>query len=424
MNLFWSMLGVGLVTSLSHCVFMCGGLVLTYAVRGADEGPAWRRFLPHLVYQGAKIVSYATVALVLGALVAALGSAFDITPVRNWLLVIAGVYMMLIGVSMTGRFPALAVLTPRPPRFLTTALSKMRRGSKSAGDEGPSLATPLLFGLLTGLMPCAPLIAAQAAAISSGSPLTGALGMVGFGLGTAPALVAFGFVSTMLSARFRARLQLVGAVAIMVFGLVIFNRGLMVVGSPVTFEAIRTAATGGAAPSSARFTRGADGVVEVPLVIENVRFAPSALTLPADEPVRLIVDRREADACSKQLAIPQAGVLADLADNGVTKVDVPAMKAGSYTLTCGMGMMAGSITVGAAAAPGGVPGWAWMVLAAAAILAAWIGIRRSRAPKPTSERSAEPAVGILGFTPVEIVLGLAAIGVAILAGLAFGGFFR
>src|SRR5450759_3527869 len=68
----WAFLTLGLVTSL-HCVFMCGGLVLTYAVKGGVEGSWPRRLIPHLVYQGAKIASYAAVAIVLGALVALVG---------------------------------------------------------------------------------------------------------------------------------------------------------------------------------------------------------------------------------------------------------------------------------------------------------------------------------------------------------------
>ena len=329
-NLFLSMLGVGLVTSI-HCVFMCGGLVLTYAVKGTEEGPLYRRLLPHLAYQGAKILSYATVALVLGGIVALLGRAFDITPFRNWLMVAAGVYMVLLGIGMTGRVKALRNLTPKPPQFLIRALSKNRKQAVADANAGTtSLATPLTFGLLTGLMPCAPLIAAQAAAISAGSPALGALAMVGFGLGTAPLMLAFGFVSSLLSKQFQSKLQIVAAVAVMVFGLVILNRGLMVVGSPVTFDTVRNSVLGGpqVASDTTQFRTGADGVVEIPLTIENVRFSPQNVSLPADKPVRLIVDRKEANACSAQLAIPQLGVLANLKDNAVTVVDVPGSQGG------------------------------------------------------------------------------------------------
>src|SRR5450759_1152971 len=162
----WAFLTLGLVTSL-HCVFMCGGLVLTYAVKGGVEGSWPRRLIPHLVYQGAKIASYAAVAIVLGALVALVGRAVNVTGVRNWVMVAAGVYMLLLGLSMTGRFRVLRYLTPRPPAFLVSALSRSRRKAVTDVAEGaPSLTTPLMFGLLTGLMPCAPLIAADCAAMS------------------------------------------------------------------------------------------------------------------------------------------------------------------------------------------------------------------------------------------------------------------
>jgi sulfite exporter TauE/SafE len=453
-NLFLSMLGVGLVTSI-HCVFMCGGLVLTYAVKGAEEGPLYKRLLPHMAYQGAKILSYATVALILGGLVALLGRAFDITPFRNWLMVAAGIYMVLLGVGMTGKVKPLRNLTPRPPQFLIRALSKNRKQAVSDANAGTtSLATPLTFGLLTGLMPCAPLIAAQAAAISAGTPALGALAMVGFGLGTAPLMLAFGFVSSLLSKQFQSKLQIVAAVAVMIFGLVILNRGLMVVGSPVTFDTVKNSVVGSpqVASDTTQYKTGTDGVVEIPLTIENVRFSPQNLSLPADTPVRLIVDRKEANACSAQLAIPQLGVLSDLKDNAVTIVDVPAAPRGAYTLTCGMGMMAGGITVGGA--PSGSAGGGFPMLPA--ILLALVGggyaayrvTRNRRAgvpalqPAPAQARSKSgtgsartkgpqapsPSPGasvlVFGLQPTEVVAGLSLIGGAIIAGLAFGGFFQ
>ncbi|MDO8964574.1 MAG: sulfite exporter TauE/SafE family protein [Coriobacteriia bacterium] len=428
MNLFVSMLGVGLVTSI-HCVFMCGGLVLTYAVKGTEEGPLYRRLLPHLVYQGAKILSYATVALILGGLVALLGRAFDITPFRNWLMVAAGVYMVLLGIGMTGKVKALRNLTPRPPQFLIRALSKNRKQAVADANAGrTSLATPLMFGLLTGLMPCAPLIAAQAAAISAGTPALSALAMVGFGLGTAPLMLVFGFASSLLSKQFQAKLQIVAAVAVMLFGLVILNRGLMVVGSPVTFETVKSAIVSGprVADSAAPFKTAPDGVVEIPLTIENVQFSPQNSSLPADRPVRLIVDRKEANACSAQLAIPQLGVLADLKDNAVTVVDVPAAKAGSYTLTCGMGMMAGGITVGGApvANAAGIPVLPILLLVILSV-GAPVAYRRMRTRKSDAGapvRGTPARAFALG--PMEVVVSASLIAAAIVAGLAFGGFFN
>lgn len=472
MNLFLSLFAIGLVTSI-HCVFMCGGLVLTYAVKGTESGPWYRRLVPHLAYQGSKILSYATVALILGGLVALLGRAVDITPFRNWLMVVAGLYMVLLGIGMTGKVKALRYLTPRPPKFLIDALSRNRKKASTDAAEGhASLATPISFGLLTGLMPCAPLIAAQASAMSSGSPLLGAWGMVGFGLGTMPLMLLFGFTSSLLSRRFQDKLQIIAAIAVVIFGFVILNRGAMLVGSPVTFDTIRTSVVGGSvvAPQDAGgFKKGADGVVEIPLTIENVRFVPQAISLPADTPVRLIVDRKEANTCSAQLSIP-GKVLADLKDNAVTIVDVPAMAAGTYTLTCGMGMMSGSVIVGGAGTAAGGASPLVVPLILAALLGAGYGAVRVRtrrraleaaalasrqaaaaksagkgkksaakaaskhAPSSPSEKTsvaghATPAVQpqgptLWGYQPVEIVIAASLIFMAIIIGLASGGFFR
>jgi plastocyanin domain-containing protein len=47
------------------------------------------------------------------------------------------------------------------------------------------------------------------------------------------------------------------------------------------------------------------------------------------------------------LAVPRLGVLADLKPFGRTVVEIPATKAGSYPLTCGMAMMSGRIVFSA-----------------------------------------------------------------------------
>lgn len=427
---FYRYLLLGLATSV-HCIAMCGSLVMTYTVKSESSGGLVRRLAPHLTYQAAKIVSYMTVAVVLGALASAVGSAFDISGLRNWIMVAAGAFMILLGLSMTGYFPWLRKLTPRPPAFLVRLISANRRRAISDASDGRvSWATPLTFGLLTGLMPCAPLIAAQAGAMSLASPAKGAFLMLGFGLGTAPLMIALGLVSGWLSATFRTRLQYVAAAAVVLFGLVILNRGLMLVGSPVTFDSVRQAviATGSSGSNGSSTT---SDTAEVGIVIENVRFVPETVSVPADRPVRLIVDRRENDSCSDQLAIPQLGVLVDLKPFAKTAVELPATKAGTYTLTCGMGMMSGRIVFGQPGTAGGslVP----LVVAAAllAVLAgaAVLGLRRAAraTAEPDGREAAGPAGGsraLLGFTPLEAIIVAVAIVVAVAAGLYLGGMLR
>ena len=411
-----SMFMLGLGTSL-HCVSMCGPLVLTYAVKGEEDGPWYKKLTPNVAYQAAKIVSYMLVGLLLGAI----GGFLNLDVVRPYVYYLAGVFMIVLGLGMTGKVKWAARLTPAPPRWLINRLSTMRRKSVADAKEGhSSLATPITFGLMTGLLPCGPLMAAQVAAAASGSAVLGAVGMAAFGLGTAPLMVAFGTAGSLIPRVWKNRMMTVLAVGVVIFGLVFINRGLVATGAPVTFNTVKTAFIGtGAAPVTTGYTTGADGVVEVPLVIENTRFVPDVVQIPADTPVRLVVDRREDVACSAQIFMPQLNILVDLAPNGVTNVDIPATAVGTYTLTCGMSMMAGQLVVGdSAGGTGGSPA-AWLLLGAAGIGGTLWFVRRKKAEGASTRK----AVLILGFEPNQFAVIVIGVIVAILGGLAFGGFF-
>jgi len=423
-----SMFTLGLATSL-HCVSMCGPLVLTYAVKSEEDGPWHRKLTPNVAYQGAKVVSYMLVGLLLGAI----GGFFNLDSIRPYVMFLAGAFMIVLGLGMTGRVPWAARLTPRPPRFLMNALVKLRRKSAAdAADGTTTLATPITFGLMTGLLPCGPLMAAQVSAAASGSALSGMLGMAAFAIGTAPLMIAFGTAGSLIPLAWKQRMMTVLAVGVMIFGLVFINRGLMLTGAP-NFNTLKTAVLGGPVQPAgeAEYQTGADGVVEIPLTIENTQFVPSTLQIPADKPVRLVVDRKEALPCSSQLAVPQLGVLVDLADNGVTTVDLPATKGGSYTLTCGMGMMSGQILAGSGAASGGGSPILWLALAiAGAGGALYVAQRRDKrvsGQKQGGKKSGGHAVpqaggaALFGFSPTEVIIITAAVGAAIIAGLALGG---
>jgi len=208
------------------------------------------------------------------------------------------------------------------------------------------------------------------------------------------------------------------AVVVLLFGVVYLNRGAMLLGSPITLQTAKAAILGGpqADPGSGQYATGADGVVEVPLTIANVQFEPQVLDIPADTRVRLVVDRREDNSCSDQLAIPQLGILVDLAPFSTTTVELPATRSRTYTLTCGMGMMSGQIRVGTAAgAPADDRSGIVIVLALAGIVAAGAALSRTaQAPGGGEKR-------VLGLKPSELLLAVGGLVAAIVTGLALGG---
>ena len=392
---FLSMFVVGLVTSV-HCISMCGPMVVTYAVK-SDESDRWQdKVVPNVAYQGAKLTSYVLVGFALGAI----GGTFDLNGIRPWIMGAAGIFMIILGLGMTGRVAWAARLTPRPPRFLIDALTKLRRKASSDAKMGESsIATPIAFGLLTGLFPCAPLQAAELAAAGTGNALYGGLAMLAFGLGTMPLLFAFGTASSFIPTDWKRRMTFVLAFVVMGLGLVFLNRTALLVGFPVNSVTIKTAVLGApASTGSGAYKTGADGVVEVPLTIANTQYEPAALDIPADKPVRLIVDRKEDISCSDQIVFPQLGIRQDLKGNAITVVNLPATKAGTYTMTCGMGMMSGQLAVGGPVGPGGSGGGSsggpspllWLgitFVAAAGALYAARGLRPGASAGPTDKSS-------------------------------------
>ena len=154
---------VGLLTSL-HCVAMCGGIVLSQGVKkqeeegdpqavasqasasramGARPPQFYSRLVPSLLYNGGRVISYTIV----GGIVGALGSLFSLsTALKGAMPILAGVFMLFLGVRMLGIFPWLSRLKIRLPGIAG------RKFSAAAKGRGP-----FVVGLLSALMPCGPL---------------------------------------------------------------------------------------------------------------------------------------------------------------------------------------------------------------------------------------------------------------------------
>jgi len=339
-----SMFVLGLATSL-HCVGMCGPMIVTYAVKSVRNDSWLASVVPNVAYQAARTLSYVLV----GALLGAVGSAFDLTGIRPWILALAGVFMIILGLGMTGKAPWAARLSPRPPRALVTALSNLRRRAVAEESAGESTwATPMAFGLLTGLLPCAPLQGAQIAAAASGSATAGAAGMFAFALGTMPLLLVFGTTAGRIPLAWKHRLNMVLAVVVMLFGLAFIDRAALLFGSPVTFESARLAIADAQYERASGFTTAPDGVVEVPFEILNDKYVPETVVIPADRPVRLLIKRQDGDCahegmCAAAIVIGSLDINATLKPRAVTAVELPATRAGTYMMSSPCGMITGRI---------------------------------------------------------------------------------
>jgi sulfite exporter TauE/SafE len=176
---------VGLLGS-SHCVGMCGGIVgaLNMGIAGDPGARPAARFVYQLAYNLGRIGSYLLVGVLAGTLGAGLAQ-LGITPLAGKLF--AAGFMIALGLYLANWWRGLALLEKLG--------SKLWRHIQPLGQRLFPISSPLqafLLGTLWGWLPCGLVYATVAWSLTTASAFDAALLMLGFGLGTLPAMLLVG----------------------------------------------------------------------------------------------------------------------------------------------------------------------------------------------------------------------------------------
>lgn len=212
---------VGLLTSV-HCIAMCGGIHLSQCIpsRNAENTSSSRInvIMPSVLYNAGRVVSYTAVGFVLGGagmiLTGGSGSGMPLL-LQGILKITAGLFMVIMGINMLGIFPALRKLQIRFPRKSVIKINQKKRTEKR----------PFVVGLLNGLMPCGPMQSMQIIALGSGNPISGALAMLMFSLGTVPLMLGLGSLVSALGEKYTKLVMQTGAILVVVLGLAMLSQG-------------------------------------------------------------------------------------------------------------------------------------------------------------------------------------------------------
>jgi sulfite exporter TauE/SafE len=187
-TLLAAMLALGLASGL-HCVGMCGGIVAAFGARrtrGTIPIVEVRRPSP-LVFNAGRVATYALLGAAAGALGGAVPLRQGMLPAQTMLFVLANGALILAGLYLAGAGRLLGRLeglaAPLWRRVQPAAAALMRARSPFAAFGA---------GMLWGLLPCALVYGALAAATLAGGAAGGALAMLAFGAGTLPWLLAAG----------------------------------------------------------------------------------------------------------------------------------------------------------------------------------------------------------------------------------------
>jgi sulfite exporter TauE/SafE/copper chaperone CopZ len=172
---------IGVIASLSSCMAIVGGLVLSISANFAKGGDTLR---PQLLFHVGRLASF----FLLGGLIGAAGSVFRFGD-RGMFVVqlIVSAAMFILGINLLEIFPWAKKLQPALPGFL----GKRVRGLKEINHT----ATPFLVGVATFFLPCGFTQAMQLYSITTGTFASGAMIMFSFALGTLPVLALLSFSS-------------------------------------------------------------------------------------------------------------------------------------------------------------------------------------------------------------------------------------
>ncbi|MBI4086736.1 sulfite exporter TauE/SafE family protein [Candidatus Kaiserbacteria bacterium] len=213
---------IGIIASLSTCMAVVGGLVLSMSATFAKEGDKVR---PQLLFHIGRLASF----FILGGVIGAIGSVFALNTAATFVLgLIISVVMLILGINLLDVFHGAKRFQPSLPKFF----SKHALGITKLNHT----VTPLLVGIATFFLPCGFTQSMQLYTLTTGTFLNGGLTMLAFALGTLPvlALISFSSFSIQKSAQAGIFFKAAGLVVIM-FALFNLINSLVVIGliSPV-----------------------------------------------------------------------------------------------------------------------------------------------------------------------------------------------
>jgi hypothetical protein len=209
-NIF-TIVSIAFLGSFGHCIGMCGGIVLAYsAIKINPQNSKISQSISHLLYSFGRVFTYS----ILGAIFGALGGVVTFNNTANGiLLLIAGVAMLLAGLSLMGKIKFLTLVE------YSFASSSFYKEIFKRVLNSKSKSSFFILGMLNGLLPCGFVYFFAITAASTASPLYGALVMMLFGISTIPAMFTVGFLASLAGAtNFRNMMMSLSSFAIILYG--------------------------------------------------------------------------------------------------------------------------------------------------------------------------------------------------------------
>jgi sulfite exporter TauE/SafE len=200
-----------------HCVGMCGGIVssLTFGLPQNKQRQLSGMIPFQLAYNLGRITSYVVAGAIMGGMGMLLAQLMPINIAQRMLLVLAGIFMILLGFYLSGWWMVLTRVE-RIGSHLWQRLEPISR--RLLPVQSPRQA--LIIGIIWGWIPCGLVYSMLITAVSSGSAWGGAGLMLAFALGTLPNLLAMSMLAGAVARLARSSTaRTIAGISVIMFGL-------------------------------------------------------------------------------------------------------------------------------------------------------------------------------------------------------------
>ena len=219
-------ISIAFLSSLTHCIGMCGGIVLAYSSKINKNLSLYKINFYHLVYNIGRTITYIIFGSILGLLSSYIG--FNMIA-KGMLFFIIGLIMILIGISQIKEISIFNFIKLKVVNisFFQKTMKKLLLNN--------SLFNLFILGLLNGLIPCGLVYSFLVIASGTGNPFWGALVMGIFGLSTIPIMFILGITSTTIlqyNTKWKKYIIRISAILLIIYGIYSIFKAFMFIKNP------------------------------------------------------------------------------------------------------------------------------------------------------------------------------------------------
>lgn len=328
---------VGLTAGISTCMALVGGLVLGASARFAKQRPfasPLEKFTPHVFFNIGRVISF----FILGGLIGWVGSILQLSlTITGLLTILVGLSMLIIGAQLTDVFPRLSGWQFTLPKGISRFL-----GIDTHKQAEYSHKNSMILGGLTFFLPCGFTQAMQLFAMSTGSPLSGALTMGVFALGTAPGLLGIGGLTSVINGKQSKYFFKFAGLVVVALAFFNISNGLRLTGFDGSVLGISTGVQG--KTISEPTTKQNTGVQVVRMTQSARGYSPNTFTVKKGVKVQWVVTSTDPYTCASSLVSKKLNIRQALKE-GENVIEFTPTETGKIAFSCSMGMYSGSFTV-------------------------------------------------------------------------------